>query len=82
VFVQALGADGQLLGQHDSYPLEGRYPTGQWSAGEQVFDRVTLQLTRPLAAEDRVIAGMYVLPQADRRIPTRGGASFVMLQRP
>jgi len=51
VFVQALSADGQLLGQHDSYPLEGRYPTSLWSSGEQVFDRVPPRLSRALTPQ-------------------------------
>jgi len=77
VFVQALSSDGQLLGQHDSYPLDGRYPTTLWSAGEQVFDRVQLQLSRPLEPRDRVVVGLYVLPHPDERVPTLAGDSVV-----
>src|SRR5690348_17629778 len=33
VFVQALSGSGAVLAQHDSYPLDGRYPTSLWSAG-------------------------------------------------
>ncbi|MFI5267203.1 MAG: hypothetical protein ACHQ7M_07495, partial [Chloroflexota bacterium] len=79
VFVQALSADGPLLGQHDSYPLDGRYPTSLWSSGEQVFDQVPLKTSRPLTALDRVIVGMYVLPDASRRIPTADGHAFAIV---
>jgi hypothetical protein len=79
VFVQALSADGQLLGQHDSYPLDGRYPTSLWSSGEQVFDQVALPTSRPLTPADRVIVGLYVLPAADQRIPTVDGLPFAVI---
>jgi hypothetical protein len=80
-FVQALSEEHQLLGQHDSYPVGGRYPTTLWSRGEDVFDTVALKLSRPLTPSDTIIVGWYVLPDADRRVLTTEGAPFVALSR-
>jgi 4-amino-4-deoxy-L-arabinose transferase-like glycosyltransferase len=38
LFVHALTADGQLVGQLDTYHGGGMYPTGQWRAGEIIDD--------------------------------------------
>ncbi|WP_119067025.1 glycosyltransferase family 39 protein [Aggregatilinea lenta] len=37
-----LGADGALVVQHDSYPLEGRSPTSTWTPDALAFDSHTL----------------------------------------
>jgi len=78
VFVQLLSADGGVLAQHDSYPLEGRYPTALWWPGEVVYDRVRLPLKEPLRPGDRLIAGVYVLPDP-RPVPTTTGEAFAVL---
>jgi 4-amino-4-deoxy-L-arabinose transferase-like glycosyltransferase len=39
VFTHLLGPDGTLLGQEDSMPLDGRYPTDRWQEGEIIGDR-------------------------------------------
>jgi hypothetical protein len=75
VFVHLLSPDGRVLAQHDSYPLEGRYPTSQWSPGEQVFDTVVMPLKEAVSPGDRVVAGIYVLPDA-RPVPTTTGEAF------
>jgi hypothetical protein len=38
VSVQALAADGRLLAQHDSEPVDGRLPTTAWATGDVVED--------------------------------------------
>jgi hypothetical protein len=38
LFVHATAADGQLVGQLDTYHGGGMYPTGQWQPGEIVAD--------------------------------------------
>jgi hypothetical protein len=47
VFVHLIGPDGKLWGQVDSPPLGGSFPTGGWTAGEELVDRYNL----PVAAE-------------------------------
>ena len=43
-FVHALDQAGTIRGQRDSEPLDGKYPTTQWGAGEIVADRYELQI--------------------------------------
>ncbi|HOU14714.1 MAG TPA: glycosyltransferase family 39 protein [Anaerolineae bacterium] len=38
VFVHVLGADGQLVTQHDSVPALWTYPVDRWAVGETVVD--------------------------------------------
>jgi hypothetical protein len=71
VFVQALGPDGQLYGQDDSWPVAGTFPTSQWNPGEVVQDthRFVLRADAPLGRY-RVIAGWYLLSTMER-LPVR-----------
>ena len=61
IFVHAVGADGQIVAQHDSRPWEGQYPTFIWDAAEIVVTEHVL----PVPASQRPItlyAGAYTLP--------------------
>ncbi|GEM_PF-1496559 len=78
VFVQLISAEGKLIAQHDSYPLDGRYPTTAWLPQEQVFDSVALSSPRPIQTGDSVILGLYRLPSTERLL-TEQGESFVRL---
>ncbi|HEU0169709.1 MAG TPA: hypothetical protein VFS62_18190 [Chloroflexota bacterium] len=71
-FVQLLDGQGHLVAQHDSYPVDGHYPTSLWSAGETVYDSLSLTLPRPVQAGDSLIAGLYTLPSAKRLLTTTG----------
>ncbi len=67
VFVHVLGPDGQILGQRDSAPDSGAYPTRHWSAGEVVADPVRIPLPPEHAREPlEVIVGMYRLDTGQR----------------
>lgn len=78
VFVQLLSPDGQVLAQHDSYPLNRRYPTGLWTAGEQVVDDVELPLREPMPKGGQLVAGLYLLPDV-RPIPTSTGGAYATI---
>jgi hypothetical protein len=71
VFVQALGPDGQLYGQDDSWPVAGTFPTSQWNPGEVVLDthRFVLRADAP-PGQYRVIVGWYLLSTMGR-LPVR-----------
>lgn len=60
VFVHVLASDGRLVGQADSMPQEGAYPTSLWAAGEVIVDRYQIPVVPgvPLPLSFRV--GMYV----------------------
>jgi hypothetical protein len=62
-FVHVLDGRGQLIGQADSPPLNGDYPTNLWSPGEIIVDSRPLLL--PPEA-DRVTIGLYRLSDGTR----------------
>ena len=58
VFVQIVGPQGPI-GQTDSQPRAGAYPTSYWEPGEVVADRFASDPGRTVARPAPVIAGMY-----------------------
>ena len=48
VFVHIVDEQGELVGQHDSEPQVGGYPTNEWKAGESVCDFHLVSLGRRL----------------------------------
>ncbi len=67
VFVHLVGPDGALHGQADSWPVQGSYPTSEWSPGEEVIDphEVRLDADAP-AGRYRVEVGWYLLETMQR----------------
>jgi len=59
-------ADEQIVAQHDAMPLDGRYPTSWWAAGEVVSETVTLDLKDVKPGTYRLAVGLY-----DARAVTR-----------
>lgn len=61
VSLRVYGRDDELIGELDSYPAMGAYPTSAWVPGEVVFDRYAVRLcpqaVAPVAARVRV--GVY-----------------------
>jgi hypothetical protein len=66
VFVQVIGPDGALVGQHDSLPANGRLPTSAWEVGEIISDRhqIDFPITQP--GPYQVIVGMYEAATGER----------------
>jgi hypothetical protein len=60
VFVHLVGADGQIWGQQDSPPGQGRLPTTGWVVGEVITDQyqVPVKAEAP-PGEYRLLVGMY-----------------------
>ena len=73
VVVQLQDAAGRVVAGLEAQPLDGRYPTQDWAAGELVRDRHTLSLPADLApGAYRLIVGVY--RAADRtRLETKNG---------
>lgn len=60
VFVHLLGADGQVLAQHDGDPVGGYSPTTRWKQGELIADTHRLELGDEVQpGQYEVRAGMY-----------------------
>lgn len=62
VFTHLLAPSGELFGQRDSQPQDGKYPTYLWDEGEYIRDQYTLTVApdAPPGAYDIAI-GMYTL---------------------
>jgi hypothetical protein len=69
VFVHLLDSTGNLKGQIDSIPLQGKFPTQLWRTGDKIADRYTFNPTSTLAP------GIYTLqvglynPETLERLP-------------
>ena len=73
VFVQVLGPNGTVIGQHDGLPSDGTLPTTIWEAGEVVPDRHQIDMAITQNGAYRVIAGMYD-PTTGTRLPITDAA--------
>ncbi|MCB0033394.1 MAG: DUF2723 domain-containing protein [Anaerolineales bacterium] len=72
VFVQVLNEQDKIVGQLDSWPLQGTYPTSAWEVGEVINDPYAVQLDPELPAGNyRLIVGFYRLADA-QRLPVLG----------
>jgi hypothetical protein len=62
VFVQVLDQQDRIVGQVDSWPLQGTFPTSQWSPGQIVRDPYLVQLSAGLEEGPyRLQVGWYML---------------------
>jgi len=67
VFTHLLDTDGQLRGQRDNPPQNGRYPTHFWDQGERVQDQYEITLDPDAPPGDYQFAvGMYILETLER----------------
>ena len=56
-----------MVAGNDTQPLEGRYPTSLWAAGETIPDRHTLSLPADLPPGPyRLALGLYHQPTGER----------------
>jgi hypothetical protein len=70
VFVHGLDADGALVVQSDSPPLDGNYPPGLWLPGQNLPDRHSLPLSDEMVA---VAVGLYTPGDGTRLTVTQNG---------
>ncbi len=67
VFVHLVGPDGRLHGQVDMWPVQGSYPTSQWTVGEELADPYEVRLDSDApAGHYRVEVGWYLLATMQR----------------
>jgi len=76
VFVHAVDADGNIVAQRDSVPVNGTRPTTSWLADEVITDSYAL----PLPPETTGIqVGLYD-PATALRLKTADGSDFILIQ--
>jgi len=71
VFVQFFGRGRQGIGQRDTYPGLGNFPTSQWQPGTIVIDTIPVPISSNASAPAlvRIDAGLYEL-KTMTRLPT------------
>lgn len=81
VFVQLLGADGQVIAQSDRMPVEDARPTTSWVEGEYLIDTHLLNIPEEIPVGTQLIAGLYDAAQPNfPRLLTTQGQDFVKIQ--
>jgi hypothetical protein len=69
IFLQVLDKADNIVGQVDSWPLQGTYPTSSWEPGEIVDDAFRIQLDSELSPGPyKLHLGWYLLEDL-RRLP-------------
>ncbi|MCB0209427.1 MAG: hypothetical protein KDJ52_08860 [Anaerolineae bacterium] len=67
IFVHLLDEAGNLAAGSDSQPMNNRYPTSIWDAGEQILDTHTVTIPSDLpAGQYRLAIGIYFQPTGER----------------
>jgi len=72
-FIQVLGVDSDKIGERNTYPGLGRYPTSLWQPGRPICDRVDtpIQNSAKGPAVYSVAVGLFD-PQSGERLPAVG----------
>jgi hypothetical protein len=74
VFVQVLDDADRIVGQVDSWPVQGTRPTSSWPPGGVIDDPYVVQLSPDMQPGNyRVIVGLYLLATG-QRLPVVDGA--------
>lgn len=79
ILVQVRDAQGNVAAHVETEPYGGNYPTSIWSAGEQVFDTVRLDVTSLPTGDYEIFIG--VIAPDGTRLRTQDGRDAVMVGR-
>jgi len=67
IFAHLLDQSGQVVGQIDSPPEAGRYPTSWWDPGDTIYDRLAIPLPAELSPGPyQIEVGLYHPDSGDR----------------
>jgi hypothetical protein len=81
VSVRALGKDGRVVGQHDSWPADGHRPTSVLQAGQRFRDVHYLTLGETVEAADLALQiGVYDAESEDGSLLTGEGEAFLIVR--
>ncbi len=78
VFTHLVGADGQIIAQHDGPPANGAHPTRGWLPGEVIVDPHVLSWQREYRGAATLRVGLYD-PATGARLPWASGADALTL---
>ncbi len=77
VFVHLVAADGRIVAQHDSQPLDGAFPTSTWLPGDRALDVHPISIAGVPAGTYRLDVGLYVLTTG-QRLSVGGGDTLTL----
>lgn len=80
VFLHMVDSAGVLHSQYDKPPLDGRYPTRCWRAGETIKDTYTLPLDNVMSGTYWLRVGIYPAADATQRVPVIDDAGRVIAE--
>lgn len=81
LFLQVLDSQDRIVGQVDSWPLQGTLPTSAWPVGERITDRHLVQLDPDVpAGAYRLAVGWYLLATMER-LPVLDSAGNIVDDR-
>ncbi|HUM70201.1 MAG TPA: hypothetical protein PLK31_15320, partial [Chloroflexota bacterium] len=73
LFLQVLDAQDRIVGQVDSWPVQGTRPTSGWQPGQTIRDGYAIPLSQEMPPGDyRLLVGWYLLGDG-RRLPVVDG---------
>ncbi|MBE7530048.1 MAG: DUF2723 domain-containing protein [Chloroflexi bacterium] len=73
LFLQVVDAQDRIVGQVDSWPVQGTHPTSGWQPGQTIPDSYTIPLSQEMApGAYRLLVGWYLLGDG-RRLPVLDG---------
>jgi hypothetical protein len=78
VFTHILGENGQLVGQHDSQPLQGGRPTTGWIPGEVIVDRHPMTFRGEYNGTALIEIGLYDSESIDRVMCENGEDHLIL----
>jgi uncharacterized membrane protein len=78
VFVHLYAADGRLVAQHDSVPVNELRPTWSWAPGEQIVDRHGLWVPEGISERLRLVVGLYD-PETSVRLMLADGSDHAQI---
>lgn len=86
VFTHIIGPNETLVGQKDSWPRNGDYPTSMWMKGEVIRDEYFIPVSRQLPAGDyRLQIGLYDPETHERLAAVQNGQralnDIILLER-
>ena len=77
LFLQAFGREGAKVGERDTHPGLGRYPTGRWRVGEIIADTIPVPLAPDALAPAALRLDLGLYPPGGPRLTTAGGRDTV-----
>jgi hypothetical protein len=78
VSVQLIGPDGRLYGQIDAWPVQGTFPTSQWSSGQRISDPYQIAIADDAPSGRYQVGVVVYLLETGSRLPLLDGSRQII----